>query len=445
MEAQAFWAAWNTGDGPVSGLPTPELTLIRTPPPEKSGSENWGRPWARMQAAQLRKACCWAGVSDLATPWLGAYFLQAFWAEETWDWLAPNLLPSIRKPNPPPGIEMGSGQLGTPWVRMHWANFSAWAMVSPPAGPPDPGAAVVDVVAPRLATVGVVAPLQAAAVIARNPMTIAVPRAPLLTFTFTSEAGPPLMAAPERFMTGGRLHPGNGACYLAATPVRASLAAVRVLVVEDHQELAETVATGLRREGMAVDVALDGIAALDLTVATAYDVVILDRDLPRLSGDEVCRALTASGAPSRVLMLTAAGSVEERLDGFGAGADDYLPKPFAFAELVARIRALARRSGTAVPDVLAHADVRLDPARRLASRAGRRLTLSPKEFAVLELLLAADGRVVSAEELLERAWDEATDPFTSAVKVTVSRLRAKLGEPPLIETVTDAGYRLAPG
>jgi DNA-binding response OmpR family regulator len=217
---------------------------------------------------------------------------------------------------------------------------------------------------------------------------------------------------------------------------------VRILLVEDHQELAETVADVLRGEGMAVDVALDGRAALDRTGISRYDVVVLDRDLPGVHGDEVCRRLVAEGSQSRVLMLTAAGSVEDRVDGLELGADDYLPKPFAFTELIARIRALSRRSGSPLPAVLACADLRLDPARRTAIRAGRRLALSPKEFALLEHLMAAGGRIISAEELLERVWDEATDPFTAMVKVTVGRLRAKLGEPPLIETVREGGYRI---
>ena len=245
-------------------------------------------------------------------------------------------------------------------------------------------------------------------------------------------------------MAERRFHGGNGTCYPTETARRASWASMRVLVVEDRAELAETVATGLRREGMAVDVALDGIAALQRAAGTAYDVVVLDRDLPRLPGDEVCRALTASGAPTRILMLTAAATVEDRVDGLGVGADDYLPKPFAFAELVARIRALGRRIPTAQPTVLAHGELRLDPAQRVATRAGERLALSPKEFAVLEVLLAAGGGVVSAEELLERVWDDEADPFTSAVKVTVSRLRRKLGDPTLIETVPEAGYRVGP-
>jgi DNA-binding response OmpR family regulator len=217
---------------------------------------------------------------------------------------------------------------------------------------------------------------------------------------------------------------------------------MRVLLVEDHVELADTVAMVLRREGMAVDVALDGDAALERTGVTGYDVVVLDRDLPALHGDEVCRLLAEQRYPGRVLMLTASGTVEDRVDGFALGADDYLPKPFAFAELISRIRALARRRGTPLPPVLVKGDLRLDPARRITTRGGRRLPLSAREFAVLEHLLAADGRVIRAEELLEAVWDEHTDPFTTTVKVTIRRLRGKLGEPPLIETVHRAGYRI---
>ena len=217
---------------------------------------------------------------------------------------------------------------------------------------------------------------------------------------------------------------------------------MRILLVEDHRELAETIADVLRSEGMAVDVVLDGQAALEHTVVYPYEVVVLDRDLPGVHGDEVCRRLVADGSRSRVLMLTAAGTVEDRVDGLELGADDYLPKPFAFTELIARIRALARRSGPPLPTTLAFADLRIDPARRTAIRAGRRLTFSPKEFAVLEYLMAAGGRLVPAEELLERVWDEATDPFTATVKVTIGRIRAKLGEPPLIETVREGGYRI---
>jgi DNA-binding response OmpR family regulator len=217
---------------------------------------------------------------------------------------------------------------------------------------------------------------------------------------------------------------------------------MRVLLVEDHRELAETVADVLRSEGMAVDVALDGQAALDRAAVNGYDVVVLDRDLPVVHGDEVCRVLIAERSQSRVLMLTAAGSVEDRVDGLELGADDYLPKPFAFTELVARIRALCRRSGVPRAAVLACADLRLDPARRTAIRAGRRLALSSKEFALLEYLMTAEGRIVPAEELLERVWDEAADPFTATVKVTIGRLRAKLGDPPLIETIREAGYQI---
>ena len=217
---------------------------------------------------------------------------------------------------------------------------------------------------------------------------------------------------------------------------------MRVLVVEDQKELAETVATGLRREGMAVDVALDGAVALQSAAVHDYDVVVLDRDLPEVHGDRVCATLVERGIRARVLMLTASTGIEDRVVGLGLGADDYLPKPFAFAELVARIRALSRRAQPALPPVLSSGDVRLDPARRIAHRAGRRLDLSTKELMVLELLLAAQGAVVSAEELLERGWDEAADPFSNVVKVTVSRLRRKLGEPQLIETVPGAGYRI---
>jgi DNA-binding response OmpR family regulator len=218
--------------------------------------------------------------------------------------------------------------------------------------------------------------------------------------------------------------------------------AMRVLVAEDFEVLATAVATGLRREGMAVDVVLDGDEALESLAVTRYDVVVLDRDLPGTHGDEVCRQIVASGAGSRVLMLTAASTVADRVDGLGIGADDYLPKPFDFAELVARVRALARRSAPAVPPVLAAGSVSLDPARRVAFRSGRRLELSPKEFAVLECLLAADGLVVSAEELLERVWDAEADPFTTAVKTTIRRLRLKLGSPPVIHTFREGGYRI---
>jgi DNA-binding response OmpR family regulator len=217
---------------------------------------------------------------------------------------------------------------------------------------------------------------------------------------------------------------------------------MRVLVVEDHEELAGAIATGLRREGMAVDVALDGEAAIQRAVVYGYDVIVLDRDLPGIHGDQVCQMLVERGARARVLMVTASGGIEDRVEGLGIGADDYLPKPFAFAELVARIRALARRAQPAIPPVMRHGDLTLDPAQRVARRAGRRLELSAKELAVLELLLAARGAAVSAEELLERAWDEAADPFSAVVKVTISRLRRKLGEPPIIETVPGAGYRI---
>jgi DNA-binding response OmpR family regulator len=217
---------------------------------------------------------------------------------------------------------------------------------------------------------------------------------------------------------------------------------MRVLIAEDDEVLAGAVAIGLRREGMAVDVVLDGDAALERAGINRYDVVVLDRDLPGVHGDDVCRALAASRSESRVLMLTAARSVKDRVEGLGLGADDYLPKPFDFAELVARIRALGRRATASLPASLGYGELSLDPARRVAVRAGRRLPLTPKELAVLECLLAADGRPVSAEELLERVWDEQADPFTSTVKTTIGRLRAKLGDPPVIETLRESGYRI---
>lgn len=196
---------------------------------------------------------------------------------------------------------------------------------------------------------------------------------------------------------------------------------------------------------MAVDVVLDGTDALDRLAVTRYDVVVLDRDLPGVHGDEVCRRMADEGATARVLMLTASGSVEDRVAGLEIGADDYLAKPFEFAELVARVRALGRRTPNALPTRYEWGDLLLDPARRLASRSGRTLSLSPKEFAVLEHLLAADGQVVSSEELLERVWDEAIDPFTTTVKTTILRLRNKLGQPPVIETVRAGGYRIGTG
>jgi two-component system, OmpR family, response regulator VanR len=217
---------------------------------------------------------------------------------------------------------------------------------------------------------------------------------------------------------------------------------MRVLLAEDERRVADAVARGLRREGMAVDVAYDGATALDKARLTPYDVVVLDRDLPEIHGDDVCRTLRSEEPDSRVLMLTAANGVNDLVDGLSLGADDYMPKPFAFAELVARVRALARRSGAAHPPTLRSSDVELDPARHTVTRGDRPIELTPKEFAVLEALLAADGAVVSNDELVERVWDENADPFTNSVRMTVLRLRRKLGDPPLVETVKGAGYRV---
>jgi len=217
---------------------------------------------------------------------------------------------------------------------------------------------------------------------------------------------------------------------------------MRVLVVEDEQLLADAIAKGLRRETMAVDVVYDGAAAWEYTTVNDYDVVVLDRDLPFMSGDEVCRRMVESGTPAPILMLTASADVGDRVAGLSLGADDYLGKPFVFAELVARVRALARRSMAAVPPVLERSGLRLDPARREVTREGRPVALSPKEFAVLEVLLRAGGAAVSTEQLLEKAWDENTDPFTNVVRVTVMTLRRRLGEPAVVITVPGAGYRI---
>jgi len=215
---------------------------------------------------------------------------------------------------------------------------------------------------------------------------------------------------------------------------------MRVLVVEDERLLADTIADGLRRHAMAVDVAYEGDAALERLAVNEYDVVVLDRDLPVVSGDQVCATLVDSGVDTRILMLTAASAVTQRVAGLGLGADDYLTKPFAFAELVARVEALARRARPAAPPVLERAGIRLDPHRRTVMREGQPVGLSRKEFAVLAELLRAEGGVVSAEQLLERAWDEQTDPFTGVVRFTIMMVRRKLGDPPVIETVPGVGY-----
>jgi len=217
---------------------------------------------------------------------------------------------------------------------------------------------------------------------------------------------------------------------------------MRVLIVEDEERLATTIAKGLRREGMAVDVVLDGEAALEKTSMNSYDVIVLDRNLPKVHGDEVCRELVRRETLARILMLTAAGAIKDRVTGLEIGADDYLPKPFALSELVARIRALSRRAVPAVPPVLERGDLTLDPAKHVAQRSGRDLNLTKKEFGVLEVLLSTEGRVVSAEELLEKAWDENADPFTNVVRVTIMTLRRKLGDPPLIETIAGVGYKI---
>jgi DNA-binding response OmpR family regulator len=221
------------------------------------------------------------------------------------------------------------------------------------------------------------------------------------------------------------------------------LAGMRVLVAEDERRLADAIARGLRREGMAVDLAPDGSDALVKARIVRYDVVVLDRDLPGTHGDEVCRAVRGERPETGILMLTAAGALEDLVEGLSLGADDYLAKPFRFAELVARIHALARRAAPSRPPVLHHGDLELDPARREVKRSGSPIELARKEFAVLEALMGADGATVSAEQLLERVWDEHVDPFTNVVRMTIMTLRRKLGEPPVVDTVIGVGYRMA--
>jgi DNA-binding response OmpR family regulator len=221
------------------------------------------------------------------------------------------------------------------------------------------------------------------------------------------------------------------------------LGGMRVLVAEDERRLADAIARGLRREGMAVDLAPDGSDALLKARIVRYDVVVLDRDLPGVHGDEVCRAVRGERPETGILMLTAAGALEDLVEGLSIGADDYLPKPFRFAELVARIHALARRAAPSRPPILQHRDLELDPARREVKRSGSPIQLTRKEFAVLEALMTAEGATVSAEQLLERVWDEHIDPFTNVVRMTIMTLRRKLGDPPVVETVIGVGYRLA--
>jgi DNA-binding response OmpR family regulator len=217
---------------------------------------------------------------------------------------------------------------------------------------------------------------------------------------------------------------------------------MRILVVEDERLLADAIGELLRREAFAVDVVYDGRSALERVGVNDYDVVVLDRDLPGISGDEVCRAVVEAELTTRVLMLTAATAVRDRVAGLAIGADDYLPKPFATAELSARVHALARRSRPAAPPVLARSGIRLDPARQLVHRDERMVALTNREFAVLAELLRADGAVVTTERLLEKAWDEHIDPLTNVVRVTMMRLRRKLGDPPVVENVPGVGYRL---
>lgn len=220
---------------------------------------------------------------------------------------------------------------------------------------------------------------------------------------------------------------------------------MRLLIIEDEEALADSLCRGLRQRGFAVDVALDGASGLEKARTNDYDVIVLDRDLPVVHGDDVCRQLLAERNSARIIMVTAAAETDDLVDGFALGADDYLAKPFQFAELVARVQSLVRRNSGPAAVVLRFQDIELDPHRIEARRAGAHLALTAREFAVLEILLRAEGRIVSSEELLEKAWDEHADPFTTSVRVIVSRLRSKLGQPAAIGTVVGKGYRLCIG
>jgi DNA-binding response OmpR family regulator len=373
------------------------------------GSGKLGCPWRRMHLANLNAPSRW--LSDIfgGPPLKGNSFLHACCA--AWNPPDRGLTPDCGLMfSWPPAV--GSGKFGTPWERMQ----------SEKASPVLTRAAVVEL--------GLFDDPHAASAATQ-----------LVAASAAGRRAPDLLdIVASRLYSGPR---NSAVTLLCDCYVRCGILTwtMRVLVVEDHPRLAETVATVLRREGMAVDIAFDGREALNRAALTNYDVVVLDRDLPGVHGDEVCRAIVAEGN-SAVLMLTAAGAVEDRVRGLGLGADDYLPKPFHIAELIARVRAVGRRSRRAVPPTLAYRDLTLDTSLRLVTRSGRPVALSPKEFAVLEVLLGAEGAVVSTEEILERAWDDATDPFTNAVRMTVSRLRAKLGEPPVIQTVTPVGYRI---
>jgi DNA-binding response OmpR family regulator len=247
----------------------------------------------------------------------------------------------------------------------------------------------------------------------------------------------PTGRAPRRSRYGADRRESNSSLW-----PRTVGATMRVLVVEDSQEMADVLVRGLRRDGMAVDVATDGEEAWAKLHITDYDVVVLDRDLPLIHGDDICDRMRFEGSSIPILMLTAAAGPRQAAEGLGLGADDYMAKPFAFVELIARLQALVRRPSHARPPVLEAAGIQLDTASRTANRFGRPLELARKEFGTLEVLMAAQGRVVSAEELLEKVWDEHADPFTTAVRTTIKKLRDKLGPPDAIETLIGSGYRI---
>ena len=404
------------------GCPS-ELTL---------GSGQFGTPWERMHwlnsRIPVRSSGTSAGRNWSLVP-AGSKRWQSFSAAWYWELLTPSCCALGNFASPTPG--WGSGKFRTPYERMHWEKASSGEFADPAAfdEPPEPADDALPLHAAasraRAAAAMMAAAVGAADGRARDRrMTRVVFRMPTSCRQFYARAGDISATGDVARMSCRSAHHGG----------------MRVLVVEDHAMLAGRIAQGLRQAGMAVDAVHDGAAALEAAAQAAYDVIVLDRDLPVVHGDRVCRTLAGSGGP-RILMLTAAAGVDDRVDGLELGADDYLPKPFAFAELVARVRALSRRAPS-VPPVLRRGDLAVDLARHRASRGPRPLSLTRKEFGILEMLMAADGTVVGAEELLEHVWDARADPFSNIVSVTMARLRRKLGAPPLIETVVGKGYRM---
>jgi DNA-binding response OmpR family regulator len=408
-------------------MPCVDSGKMGRPSESATGSGKSGTPWERMQLAKgsmpRRSIGTSAGGNWSSVP-AGSSRWQAVSAALSWELLTRSCCAPGNFALLAPAC--GSGKLATPCARTQREKERSGppALGAVPAPPGfDDG--------PVPADGGVL--LQAAAIRA----TVAV----AMMAAAACDAGGRarrLIGFMRQFYAGaGDISATGDVVRMSCRP--AHTVQMRVLVAEDHVTLAGRIAEGLTQAGMAVDAVHDGAAALEAAAHTPYDVIVLDRDLPAVHGDRVCRTLAGSGP--RILMLTAAAAVDDRVDGLELGADDYLPKPFAFAELVARVRALSRRAPSA-PPVLHRADLAVDLARHRASRGGRPLSLTRKEFGILEMLMAAAGAVVSAEELLEHVWDASADPFSNIVSVTMTRLRRKLGDPPLIETVVGKGYRM---